>query len=311
MPHVRRLAVLFLLAGCNLVKGPPRDHECRANLRSIIALETAFYSEQHRYSTHPSEIGFAPSRGNRYVYLFARDGALTRRDDLPSPPLREAVGYGPDTKVRKVSLEPLLREMPANIRDTLGLEGECPSCDITIACVGNVDDDAQVDVWSISTRDREGGVQGTPIHHLNDLANEPVKPPEPACTGETKLVEGVPGSPGHLLPSSINPNGASELATLMRRFVADWKAARQTLEAGGNVAPRFPSHAKLRCAWPTDPADRNAQFDTLAVGYLDAVKRFDESPGQRSYEGVINACAACHEVTCGGPLEVINQLHWK
>ncbi len=311
MPTVRRFAVLFLLAGCNLVKGPPRDHECRANLRSIIALETTFYSENQRYSIHPSEIGFAPSQGNRYVYLFTRDGALTRRDEIPSPPLRDAVGYGPDTRIRKVSLEPLLREMPSSVRDSLGLEGECPNCNVTIACVGNVDDDAQVDVWSISTRDRDGGVQGTPIHHLNDLENTSALPVFKECDAQTALVDGVPGSPGHLIPSAINPNGASELATLMRSFVADWKAARATLEAGGNVAPRFPSHSKLRCAWPTDPGDRNATFDGFAVSYLSAVKRFDESPGQRSYEGVINACAACHEVSCGGPLEVINQLHWK
>ncbi|MGV3624901.1 MAG: hypothetical protein ACO1OB_29040, partial [Archangium sp.] len=95
---------LFFLSGCNLLKGPPRDHECRARLRTIIGLESSFYSQHQRYSVHPAEIGFAPSQGNRYLYLFAPEGPLTRRDELPSPPHDESVGYGPDTKKRGVLL---------------------------------------------------------------------------------------------------------------------------------------------------------------------------------------------------------------
>lgn len=163
------LLVLVTLSGCNLLKGPPRDHECRARLRTIIGLESAFHSQHQRYSVHPAEIGFVPSQGNRYLYLFAKEGQLTRRDELPSPPHAESVGYGPDTKKRGVLLEDLLGAMPKDVRDQLGIEGECPKCDITVACVGNLDDDADVDVWSISTKDRPGGVQGTPIHHLKDL----------------------------------------------------------------------------------------------------------------------------------------------
>lgn len=161
--------VLFFLSGCNLLKGPPRDHECRARLRTIIGLETAFYSQHQRYSVHPAEIGFAPAQGNRYLYLFATSGELTRRDELPSPPLMESVGYGPDTKKRGVLLEDLLAAMPKDVRASVGIEGECPKCEVTVACVGNIDDDPQVDVWSISTKDRSGGVQGTPIHHVKDL----------------------------------------------------------------------------------------------------------------------------------------------
>ncbi|MFO0595787.1 MAG: hypothetical protein U0228_10795 [Myxococcaceae bacterium] len=145
----------------------------------------------------------------------------------------------------------------------------------------------------------------------------PPPPPPPApvvddCTFETKLVPGVPGSPGHLIPSERNPNGASELATLMRRFVDDWRVAKTTLETdGGVVAPAFPVHRKIRCSWPTDPGDRNAQFDGLAQGYLAAVKKFDAAPSRETREGVLDGCKACHEVTCGGPLEVIEGLRWK
>jgi len=143
---------------------------------------------------------------------------------------------------------------------------------------------------------------------------KPTTPPPAVddCTLETKLVPGVPGSPGHLISSEINPNGASELATLMRTFVADWRAVRTQLETDAGVpSAKFPVHKKMRCAWPTSLDDRNAQYDALAVGYLAKVKAFDVKPSRETYEGVLDGCQACHEVTCGGPLEVIAGLRWK
>ena len=161
--------VVLLGSGCNLLKGPPRDHECRATLRTIIGLENAYFSEHQRYSVHPVEIGFAPSQGNRYLYLFAAEGPLTRRDELPSPPLAESVGYGPDTKKRNVLLEDLLGGFPADLRAQVGLHGTCPDCDMLVGCIGNVDDDPDLDVWTISTKDRPDVARGTPFHHLKDL----------------------------------------------------------------------------------------------------------------------------------------------
>lgn len=155
--------------GCNLVKGPPRDHECRSVLRSIMGLEFAFYSEQQRYSIHPVEIGFAPKQGNRYLYLFSNEGPLTRRDELASPPLGESVGYGPDSKQHPVLLEDLLARLPQELRATVGLAGTCPECELTVACVANLDADPEVDVWTISTKNRAEAPRGTPIHHLKDL----------------------------------------------------------------------------------------------------------------------------------------------
>lgn len=135
-------------------------------------------------------------------------------------------------------------------------------------------------------------------------------PPPDDCTAETVLVPGVPGSPGHLIASEINPNGASELATLMRTFVADWKDARVKLEADAGVTARLPVHRKIRCSWPTAANDRNPAFDGLAVSYLAKVKAFDAKPSRETYEGVLDGCKACHEVSCGGPLELIQGMRW-
>jgi cytochrome c553 len=124
------------------------------------------------------------------------------------------------------------------------------------------------------------------------------------------LKPGIPGSPGNLIPSDINPNGASELATLMRTFVADWKDTKAKLEAAQPVTAKLPVHRRIRCSWPTAKEDRDAKFDALAVAYLEHVKAFDAAPSRERFDGVISACAACHEATCGGPLDLINSLRF-
>ena len=157
------------LTGCNLVRGPPKEGECRSNLRTILAREEDFFSTHRRYSVHPGEVGFAPPPGNRYLYLFAPSGPVSRRDGQPGPGPLEAVGIGPDTRSRGVSLEALLERFPAELRASLGVHGECPACSVTVGCVGKLGAEDEVDVWSIASVDRvvdgEPAVRGTAFHH--------------------------------------------------------------------------------------------------------------------------------------------------
>lgn len=130
------------------------------------------------------------------------------------------------------------------------------------------------------------------------------------CNLSTPLVPGIPGSPGHLIKSARNPNGDSELAVLMRRFVDDLREVRPLVEAGAKPKPLFPVHRKMRCAWPTKPDERNANFDARAVGYLAAVRAFDDKPGKATYNAIIDGCVHCHGQSCGGPLEFIDSMRW-
>jgi hypothetical protein len=55
----------------------------------------------------------------------------------------------------------------------LGVKGECPDSEVTVACVGNVDVDETLDVWSVSTRDRIGAAgtrvrAGEAMLHVED-----------------------------------------------------------------------------------------------------------------------------------------------
>ncbi len=164
--------IVVLVSGCALVKGPPRDGECRANLRTIMGGEVAFHEVTRRYTVHPHDVGFSPPPGNRYLYLFAPDGPLTLRDGKSMVDPALAVGLGPDTRSRGVTADWLLARFPADVRALLGIHGECPACQIVVGCVGNVDDDDAVDVWTISTEDRVLGgkdvVRGTAYRHRND-----------------------------------------------------------------------------------------------------------------------------------------------
>lgn len=131
------------------------------------------------------------------------------------------------------------------------------------------------------------------------------------CNLATVLKPGIPGSPGNLIQSPRNPNGDSELSALMRRFVDDLQTVRPMLEAGEKVAPLFPVHRTMRCAWPTKPEERNQQYDLRAQAYLAAVTAFDQAPGKDTYNAMIAGCIACHSVSCGGPLEFIGEMRWQ
>lgn len=131
---------------------------------------------------------------------------------------------------------------------------------------------------------------------------------EPECTLATKLVPGVPGSPGHLLPSDLNPNGASELAALMREMKNDLERARTQISEGKPVAPMHARHRKMRCAWPTSLDDRTPVFEQSAITYLSLVKALDEKPSVATLNGAVSGCLACHATACPGPIPVIEKL---
>jgi hypothetical protein len=131
------------------------------------------------------------------------------------------------------------------------------------------------------------------------------------CNLQTPLVPGIPGSPGHLIKSARNPNGDSELAVLMRRFVDDLREVRTRLEAKQPLQPLYPVHRKMRCSWPTRPEDRNERFDLRAQGYLASVRAFDGEPTKSTYNGMIAGCINCHSQSCGGPLDFIDGMKWQ
>ena len=144
----------------------------------------------------------------------------------------------------------------------------------------------------------------------------PVTPDAPSragdCTWETPLEAGVPGSPGHLIPSERNPNGHTELAWRMRAMQDHLAAVRAAIVEGQALPPKPPDHHRIRCSWPTTASDRNAAFDAFSVNYLQALDTLHDgasaTPVKERYAAALGTCRACHENTCPGPLMAIDSL---
>jgi len=136
-----------------------------------------------------------------------------------------------------------------------------------------------------------------------------------ACTLSTPLKPGIPGSPGHLIVSSRNPNGDSELSALMRSMHADLEIIRQAI-MNGALPESFPGgHERIRCSWPTDLDARNPVFDVLAQGYIRDYSALANSKQGESrevladrFERVVQGCVTCHENSCRGPIPMIRKL---
>jgi type IV pilus assembly protein PilA len=145
-----------------------RSSEARINLKAAFTAEKANFGEFDTYDERIEKIGFTPERKNRYRYLFSKtDDALTQG----SADGGMHTGVLSDDGVSKDAV--LLAGIPVALLKEVGLEGSCPSaCNITLIAVGNIDDDATIDVWSISTKDRkilgESVPAGTPYNDVND-----------------------------------------------------------------------------------------------------------------------------------------------
>jgi Tfp pilus assembly protein PilE len=161
------VGIMAAIAIPNFVRFQSRSKqaECKTNLKSALTAERACWAENDRYSTDPAEVGFRPEPRNRYLYRFAAAGPL------------EEVGIPADRAVTKTSSDQLEAQLPAQLRAVPGLRGRCPDCSLTVLCAGNVDNDPELDVWSVSTAPRHSasGAEvpaGTLFHHFDDVNDE-------------------------------------------------------------------------------------------------------------------------------------------
>lgn len=122
---------------------------CKSALRSAYVAEKVWFADHRAYAVSPKELGFQS------------DGqALVR------------FGQGPEDGVGELG-GPVDRALPHTVLDQLGLAGTCPLCEITIGCARNLDADATLDVWTISTAQRVGPLgplePGELSNDVNDL----------------------------------------------------------------------------------------------------------------------------------------------
>lgn len=151
--------VVFLGLGVPALKEVPRrakQQQCNQLLADLYAQEVDFKAANHRYTTRIAELPKPPLQGVALIRL-AGEGPLTGADAVGLP-----------------STEGVADELPSLLRSQLGLTGECPACQLMMACATQLDADPKLDVWTVSTVERTGAEgaripPGMPWLDTNDL----------------------------------------------------------------------------------------------------------------------------------------------
>jgi len=146
-----QLGMLAAIAIPNFIRYQARakQSECKTNLRAIFRAQQTYQAEHGRAAKQFSELDVSIPPANRYAYLLA-SGALHPVD----------ARYGAHSPVDPVDVAR---------RQSTGLEGR-----FVAACIGNIDPDATLDVWTISDEDERlpDGTSvpaGTPRNQVNDI----------------------------------------------------------------------------------------------------------------------------------------------
>jgi hypothetical protein len=110
---------------------------------------------------------------------------------------------------------------------------------------------------------------------------------------------------------SLNPNGDSELALLMRDMLAEAKRIKKQVENGEEVTVKV-DHEKIFSAHATEPAKAaSAEYKTWGTAYLAGIETLKNSTpemAEAAYTSLVNSCMNCHQALCPGPVVKIKKL---
>lgn len=110
---------------------------------------------------------------------------------------------------------------------------------------------------------------------------------------------------------SLNPNGDSELALLMRKMFDETMKMKEAKEKGGKFSPTFDLE-EILTAHPTEKGkNTSSEYKAYAQLYMNMMKDYEHVSSQElysAYDNVVNSCKACHQALCPGPLRRIVHL---
>ncbi len=163
------IGILAAIAIPNFIKFQARakQSEAKSNLKAAFTAEKAYVQEKDVYDTHINVVGFTPERNNRYAYFLDSTGTLLNLGTA-SPVAGVAPG---DTGIAVDTFK-----YGGTAAQTYAPSG-CTTAPVTVTGVtgsvggtqydwsglarGNIDTDATIDIWSISTFSRDMGGAST------------------------------------------------------------------------------------------------------------------------------------------------------
>jgi type IV pilus assembly protein PilA len=183
------IGILAAIAIPNFIRFQARSKqgEAKSNLKSMFTAERSFYQEKDRYSGQVDEIGFAPERGNRYIYRLGDCTKAEVRDAAAA--VRDLAGLDTCIQVDKFKYSTITSNVPAFVPGTAGMpaaaEGvinaaNCPTCDFMGTAAGDIDaENVGIDSWVVSSVNAAivakcGNIDtaapaGTPFNTYNDV----------------------------------------------------------------------------------------------------------------------------------------------
>ncbi len=105
----------------------------------------------------------------------------------------------------------------------------------------------------------------------------------------------------------------SEMAALMEQMYVDNQRLKDRIIKGDTIG-QFPSHfMKIHNAVMTDESDNDAFFKAQAAKFIKAQELIYKDPknAKEHFNNGVDACIACHQQKCGGPIPKIKKLYIK
>jgi type IV pilus assembly protein PilA len=175
------IGILAAIAIPNFIKFQARSKqsEAKANLKASFTAEKAYIQEKDAFSTVIAIVGFAPERNNRYAYfLDSVTPTLTDRSGTAETVPAGANGIGVDTFRYGAGAAQTYTASTCTTTPAMatGITGTAPGpWNWTGMARGNIDTDATIDMWTISTQPRQfpTTVDGTCSVGANNPSGEP------------------------------------------------------------------------------------------------------------------------------------------
>jgi len=175
------IGILAAIAIPNFIRFQARSKqsEAKTNLKAVFTGQKSRFGERDRFSSLIAEIGFAPERGNRYLYDlgpvvggFGACGAGTL-EPRTAPTVVAGSYSGVEADIQRY---PGTTYVSANLVANAGSAGAmtwavsggsvtpiangtvgydilvCPQCDFAACAIGNIDNDIASDLWYIGSQ---------------------------------------------------------------------------------------------------------------------------------------------------------------
>lgn len=126
---------------------------------------------------------------------------------------------------------------------------------------------------------------------------------EKKSTKKVKIVSEV--------PSKFEMYKTSEMAELMRTMLAKNKKLREQIVNGEDIGDFNEAYLKVHTAQLTDSTDLDETYPTYAKHFVQMqqdIFTVEKSERKEQFNNAINACVACHQNRCAGPIPRIQKL---